>query len=203
MSRTHVTVLLALLVLALSTSTAFAQRFPQGFQGGQNISRAGRATEGDADTCQGTSGGSRVRENCDPGATPAQTGPELKVPVKPSSEQASTSTSATLCEATTLTEYIQRNTTARVNGSVSIKNCPAGSTGTYNVVVRVKDASGEIKPLEFSEKWQGGDAQDVKYTADYPIGENVELLNVRVRNLRCTCAEVAPAPTEASAASQN
>lgn len=201
MSRTHVTVPLALLVLALPASTAFAQVFPQGVFGGRETSRSGRATEsGDVDTCQGTAGGSRVRSNCDPGATPpVPTGPELKVPVKPSSEQ----TSAPLCEATTLTEYIQRNTTARVDGSVSVKNCPAGSTGTYDIVVRVKDQSGAIKPLEFSEKWQGSDAQDVKFTADYPIGENVELLNVRVRNLRCTCVDSTQAPTQTSSVSSD
>lgn len=200
MSRIHVTVLLALLVLGLHTSAAFAQRFPQGFQGGQDITRPGRATEADVDTCQGTSGGSRVRANCDPESTPAplRTESELKAPAK-----AQEPTSAAQCEATTLTEYIQRNTTARVNGSVSVKNCPAGSTGTYNVVVRVKDASGEIKPIEFSEKWQGSDAGDVKFSADYPIGENVELLNVRVRNLRCTCGASPNEPTQTSTAGDN
>ena len=28
------------------------------------------------------------------------------------------------------------------------------------------------------------------FTGDYPIGDNVELMNVRIRNLKCTCAEV-------------
>ena len=62
-------------------------------------------------------------------------------------------------------------------------------TGT--VVARVRDDSGEIKPLEFNETWQRNDATDVNFTSDYPIGDNVELMNVRVRNLKCTCAAAA------------
>ena len=95
------------------------------------------------------------------------------------------------CEATTLTEYVQRNTTARVNGRISLANCPTGTTGSYLVVARVRDESGEIKPIEFSETWQRDDAQDVSFNADYPIGDNVDLVSVRVRDLRCTCADSA------------
>jgi len=99
------------------------------------------------------------------------------------------------CEATTLTEYFQRNTVARVSGTISIASCPAGTTGNYNVVARVRDDSGEIKPIEFGETWQRADAGDVIFNADYPIGENVELVNVRVRDLKCTCADPVPAAT--------
>jgi hypothetical protein len=95
---------------------------------------------------------------------------------------------AVQCEATTLTQYQQRNNVARVTGTVSIAKCPAGSTGTFNVVARVKDESGEIKPIEFAEKWQRDDAGDNEFTGDYAIGENVELVNVRIRDLKCTCA---------------
>ncbi|HET8698783.1 MAG TPA: hypothetical protein VFO94_14945, partial [Gammaproteobacteria bacterium] len=37
--------------------------------------------------------------------------------------------------------------------------------------------------------------------ADYPLGRDVELLNVRVRNLRCTCIDSTPATTQTSTAS--
>jgi hypothetical protein len=106
------------------------------------------------------------------------------------------------CEASTLTEYSQRNNVARVTGSVSIANCPAGSAGTFDVVARVRDESGEIKPIEFGEKWQRDDVGDAPFTGDYPIGENVELVNVRIRNLKCTCAE-APEVAPAAAAQPN
>jgi len=96
--------------------------------------------------------------------------------------------SAPQCEATTLTEYFQRNDVARVSGKISIAACPAGTTGEYSVVARVRDEAGEIKPLEFSEAWQRDDASDVAFNKDYPIGDSVELVSVRVRGLKCTCA---------------
>jgi hypothetical protein len=102
---------------------------------------------------------------------------------------ASAQPSGPQCEATTLTEYFQQGNMARVSGRVSIAACPAGTTGSYNLVARVRDESGEIKPLEFSETWQRDDAGDVAFNNDYPIGDDVELVSVRVRGLKCTCAQ--------------
>ena len=82
---------------------------------------------------------------------------------------------------------------ARVTGTVSIANCSAGTVGNFTLVARVRDESGEIKPVEFSEAWQRADAQDHAFIGDYPIGDNVELMDVRVRGLTCTCADVPPA----------
>jgi hypothetical protein len=56
----------------------------------------------------------------------------------------------------------------------------------------VRDESGEVKSLEFNETWQRSDAKSVVLEADYPIGENVELVNARVRGLTCTCAGEVP-----------
>ena len=47
------------------------------------------------------------------------------------------------CEATTLTEYQQRNNVARVTGTVSISSCPAGTTGEFTLVARVRNDAGE------------------------------------------------------------
>jgi hypothetical protein len=99
--------------------------------------------------------------------------------------------SAPQCEATTLTEYQQRNNVARVTGTVSIAACPAGSTGSFTITARVRDDNGEITPLEFNETWQRSDTQDHTFNTDYPIGENVELMSVRVRGMKCTCADAA------------
>jgi hypothetical protein len=196
MNRTHVTVLLALSVLLLPVSNSYAQRIFAPQQG-QDISRPGRAIEGDAQMCQGAAGGSRVRANCDGEGEPT---PVLlqaaKAPIPKSALTVGPS-----CEATTLTEYIQRNTVARVGGTVAVKNCPVGSTGSYDIVIRVKDATGTIKPLEFSEQWQDHGAEGVKFSAEYPIGEDTELVNVRVRNLRCTCGDSGPTSEGAGAAS--
>jgi hypothetical protein len=92
------------------------------------------------------------------------------------------------CEATTLTEYSQRNNTALVSGTVSISNCPAGTTGGLTLVARVRNDAGDVTPIEFKETWQRADAEDHKFQAEYPIGENVFLQSVRARDLQCTCA---------------
>ncbi len=55
-------------------------------------------------------------------------------------------------------EYFQRNTNARVASTISSASCPAAS-GTFTIVLRIKDESGEIKPVEFNETWQRADAQ--------------------------------------------
>ena len=103
------------------------------------------------------------------------------------------------CETTTLTEYSQRNNVARVTGTISIASCPAGTTGSFTLVARVRDDNGEIRPLEFNETWQRNDTQDHTFNTDYPIGDNVELMNVRVRGLKCTCADPASVPGAAAA----
>jgi hypothetical protein len=100
-------------------------------------------------------------------------------------------TSGPQCEASTLTEFEQRNNIARVSGTVSISNCSAGTTGSFTLVARVKDDAGETTPIEFKQTWQRADAEDHLFKADYPIGDNVFLQSVRVRDLTCTCAEPA------------
>jgi hypothetical protein len=91
------------------------------------------------------------------------------------------------CEASTYTEYEQRNDVAQVSGTVGISACPAGTTGSFTLLANVRDETGAISPLEFSETWQRADAQDHTFNVNYPIGENVALVSVRVRNLTCTC----------------
>ena len=176
MSRIHVTALVALSTLVLPTAPSFAQTT---FNNNNASPTATEGRIGDAPLCQGAPGGSRVRRNCEQEETTVRAQANLR--------SAAAAPSAPQCEATTLTEYSQRNNVARVTGTISLANCPAGTTGTYNVVARVKDETGETKPIEFSEIWQNDAAQDVQFTADYPIGDNVELVNVRVRNLKCTC----------------
>ncbi|HET8698564.1 MAG TPA: hypothetical protein VFO94_13810 [Gammaproteobacteria bacterium] len=190
MGRTYVWALIALLAAAVLGPSAFAQ--VPGFPAKQ-----GRIDK-DVPACAGGPGGSRARSNCEPGSTPksARTTQEFKLSIEP---RAQTSTPA--CEVTVVTNYVQRNTSARVNGSIGVKQCPMGSTGTYTVVLRTKDAHGEAKSMELVEAWQSGDSGDVQFTADYPLGRDVELLNVRVRNLRCTCIDSAPAATQTSTAS--
>jgi len=93
------------------------------------------------------------------------------------------------CEASTYTEYEQVGNVARVTGKVTISACPAGTAGKFALVARVRDEAGASTPIEFSEMWQSDDGQDYIFYADYPIGDNVFLQGVRVRNLTCTCEE--------------
>ena len=92
------------------------------------------------------------------------------------------------CEATSAVVYEQRNTVARVENTIKVADCAAAS-GEFTVTLRVRDESGEIKTLELMETWQRADDKDVSFSADYPIGENVELLSARVRGLSCICAD--------------
>ena len=199
MRRIQVTALLALSTFALPIDGQ------QIFSGGGTAatSNQGSATGENVPQCQAAPGGSRMRKR-DQGncagvgeATTVRTEQQLKVSLEVPAPE------VLQCEASTLTEYQQRNNIARVTGSVSIANCPAGSAGTFDVVARVRDDSGEIKPLEFAETWQRDDKGDSPFSGDYPIGDNVELMNVRIRNLKCTCADVPEAAPAAEAAQPN
>ena len=92
------------------------------------------------------------------------------------------------CGATIALQYSQRNTVARVEGTIDNKDC-AASKGEYAVVIRIRDENGELKTLEFAESWHRDDDQPVKFQTDYPIGENVDLVSARAGRLRCGCAE--------------
>jgi hypothetical protein len=181
MSQIGVTALLALSALALLTSTAFAQA-PALFPPVPDRSGPG-VNDDDLPLCQAAGGGSRMRENCDIAEPKTErTEQELKISIELPAVRSGQ------CGATTTTEYYQVNTIARVNSKLQIVDCTVAS-GTFTVALRVRDENGEEKPLEFSETWQRSDDQDVTFAADYPIGENVELRSVRVRGLRCTCAD--------------
>jgi hypothetical protein len=196
MSRIHVTALLALSTLALPVSFAEAQRT---FSPGGTAPTSTQGSTGfGVPHCQAGAGGSRMRSRKaeDDCVAAAEAAAQAELQAKAAREMAQRE--ALQCAATTLTEYSQQNNRAHVTGSVSIASCPAGSAGTFDVVALVKDKSGEIKPLEFPEKWQRNDAGDAPFAGEYPIGDNVELVNVRIRNLMCTCSaapELAPART--------
>lgn len=179
MATSYAYVLIALATFAAPASPAVAQLATEG-----NFS--------DIETCRARAGGSRIRSNnCEPDGTSSAVRTEHELNIR-----LELPANGPQCEASTLTEYSQRNTTALVRGTVSISNCPAGTTGRFTLVARVKDEAGESKLLEFDETWQRDDAQDHVFNSTYPIGENVELVSVRVRGLNCTCAQV-PAPQPA------
>jgi hypothetical protein len=184
MTRTYLTALLALSALVMPTSMLFAQ----------GTADHGRVLRGRAETCQARSGGSRMRSSgCE---NEPQT---VRTEIRPIVKAEAPTPRGPQCDASALTEYSQRGAMANVVGRISIGNCPAGTTGVYTLVARVKDESGEVKPIEFEKTWQHDTTQDVTFTGDYPIGEAVELMSVRVRSLKCTCAETAAETATAAA----
>jgi hypothetical protein len=90
--------------------------------------------------------------------------------------------------------YEQRNTMARVDSTVAVASCAAAS-GEYKVTVRIRNEHGAVETLEFPQTWQRAEPGDAAATTDYPIGDNVELVGVRVSGVRCTCAD-APAAAQ-------
>jgi hypothetical protein len=92
------------------------------------------------------------------------------------------------CEAAVTTGYYQANTIARVEGTIQVTGCPVAS-GTYTIAARVRNEAGETTMLEFQETFASPDNKSFPFKAEYPIGENVELVNVRTRSVRCSCAE--------------
>jgi hypothetical protein len=186
MSRIYVSALLALSAFAVPQSTVLAQFIP-GLKGTSDISKQGSVHERDVPMCQAAPGGSRIRENCEPETTVLRAEKNvpifIEIPPLPNKRE---------CGATTTTESLQLNTVARINATLKIEDCTAAS-GAFTIALRIRDESGADKPLEFEETWQRSDAEDVRFTADYPIGENVDLLDVRMRALSCTCGDAAPA----------
>jgi hypothetical protein len=99
---------------------------------------------------------------------------------------------APACVASVTTGYFQSNTVAKVESNIQIEGCTAAS-GKYTIAARIRDQAGETQTLEFEETFERADDQSMTVKRDYPIGENVELVNVRTRAVRCECAEQ-PAP---------
>ena len=95
------------------------------------------------------------------------------------------------CAATYAVEYTQKDTKVGVAGVIDNKDC-AASSGEYKLLVRVRGETGDVKTLDFLGSWQRDDDAPVKFSGDYPIGNNVDLVNVRVVQVRCTCSD-APA----------
>jgi exoribonuclease R len=92
------------------------------------------------------------------------------------------------CAAEYSSTYDQRNTVARVESTIRVQACTVAS-GEFTVTLRIKGEDGEVKVLTLDETWARTDDKDVSLVADYPIGENVELVSARVRGRRCTCAD--------------
>lgn len=92
------------------------------------------------------------------------------------------------CEATGTIEYFQRGAEADVKAAVENPDC-AASSGSFVVEITIRaDGATERVKLRFEEQWERDNDAPVIIERRYPIGDDVDLLRVRVRNLSCDCA---------------
>lgn len=93
------------------------------------------------------------------------------------------------CPARVALDYYQKNTLAHVKGEIELPEC-AGSAGEFNVVASIRDDDGNRTSLSFPETWQTVGQASVTFERDYPIGENVTLMQIRSSRVTCSCAEL-------------
>lgn len=170
-------------ILALAASSAFAQVFERPEPPKPMANVGGVTEQNDVQVCGSSAGATRTRAGCELETETVRLERELKFSIElaplPKAE----------CEAVATTEYRQQNTVARVDSTLELRDCSAAASGEFTFLVSVRDGSGTLKPLEFKETWQRSDDRAVQFAADYAIGEDVELVSVRMRGLTCTCAD--------------
>jgi len=91
------------------------------------------------------------------------------------------------CEAVVWIQYDQRNTLARVEGTIENGDC-AASSGSFRLSVQTKAADGELKLQEFSQTWRRADDRPIAFVDELPIGADVDLVRVRANEVQCRCA---------------
>ena len=93
------------------------------------------------------------------------------------------------CEATAVLEYLQRGDEAEVEATIENSDC-AASSGEFTIETTVRaDGQMDSDKLSFPETWSRDDEDPVVITKRYPIGDNVDLMRVKVRKLRCVCSK--------------
>ena len=92
------------------------------------------------------------------------------------------------CKAALELEYYQKGASVHVDKKIRNADC-AASSGSYVIEVRYRGSDGEIRSKSFDETWQRDDDQPVVTSSDYAIEDNVDVVRVRSRKLRCECAE--------------
>ena len=96
---------------------------------------------------------------------------------------------STECEATAVLEYFQRGGEAEVEATIENHDC-AASSGEFTIETTVRaDGQMDSEKLSFPETWSRDDEDPVVITKRYPIGDNVDLMRVKVRKLRCECSK--------------
>ena len=98
------------------------------------------------------------------------------------------------CHVSVGIEYLQKNASVIVDVTLDNPDC-AASSGSYAVAVKFRDENRDSQTLEFEEKWQRDNDKPLETQQDYYMGNNVDLVSVRVRKPKCVCTEL---PTAAN-----
>ena len=95
------------------------------------------------------------------------------------------------CQAQLQISYLQQNNVASVESTLNNEDCGA-SSGSYTVSVRIRDENDELDNIEYEETWQRDDNQPILMKKEYFAGENVDIVRVNTKRLRCTCTDEIP-----------
>lgn len=97
----------------------------------------------------------------------------------------------TQCASTASVDYFQRGAEAELEATIDNHDC-AASSGEFVVEVTIRaDGADDSEKLKFPETWSRDDDTPVVVNRRYPIGDDTDLLRVKVRKMRCTCAVAA------------
>lgn len=92
------------------------------------------------------------------------------------------------CKANLQLEYWQKGDVAEVETTLTNPECGA-SSGEYTLQVRYRGDDGEMTTDEYPETWVREDSEPILTTKQYRIGNDVDLVRVRSRNLSCECQD--------------
>lgn len=96
-----------------------------------------------------------------------------------------------LCQAQLALEWYQKGPSVHVESELSNDTCGA-SSGSLVIRVSYRGDDGETVSADFPETWQRDDDVPVLLERDYYLAENIDVLRVRTRKLRCVCAASEP-----------
>lgn len=100
-----------------------------------------------------------------------------------------------VCTAAMELEYYQKGASVHVETSVDNDQCSA-SFGTYTLEIRYRDAEGNVQTKEAAENWERIDSSPVEQAKDYFVADDIDIIRVRPRKLRCTCATDSTEPDD-------
>ena len=92
------------------------------------------------------------------------------------------------CHANLSFGYLQFDTKARVDTTITNDDC-AASSGHYQVILEITDENGRAKSIQHTESWSRSNDAQVESRKFYNIGSNVELMRAKIQNLTCTCTQ--------------